>query len=294
MAIPRKLKVGVAYFPYAGTSSGSSQVYDLTPWTVRVSNICERDERISELLLKSWADTPAPMVRNAAVLWARRNGVDVLIMVDSDMSPDCELGRDPAAKPFFETSFNFIYDRWEQGPHVVCAPYCGPPPAAMPYVFKWSFGYDRIEDTPMSLQMYSREEAAAFEGIHACAAQPTGLIMFDMRAFDLTDPVKHGDEEKESRGWFYYEWTDKYAATKASTEDVTATRDLSLAGHAQLGRDVIFCNWDAWAGHNKVYCVGKPRPAYADAVSKRYASAVLAGRVSNEKLVMLDLDHGQV
>lgn len=294
MAEPRKLRVRLCFFPYAGTSSGTSMCYDITPWSASVVLACERDARVSNFDFRSYADTPITMTRNKAVADAIKDGVDVLMMVDSDMSPDCELGRDPYAKPFFESSFDELYQQWESGPRAICAPYCGPPPQSMPYVFKWAWGHQDIPDPSMKLEMYSREEAAAFKGIQPCAAQPTGLIMFDTRLFELTDPRKgradglpYTDLSQRECGWFYYEWTDVFGTTKASTEDVTATRDLSLAGHIKWNRDVLFCNWDAWAGHNKVYCVGKPRPAYANDVSKRYAAAVLESRDSRMKRVIL-------
>jgi hypothetical protein len=37
------------------------------------------------------------------------------------------------------------------------------------------------------------------------------------------------------------------------------TRDLSFAGAEKLGYNPVYCNWDAWAGHWKPKCVGKPQ-----------------------------------
>lgn len=270
MAPKRKLKVGIACYPYAGTSSGSSLCWDIVPWLLHVQKVCIADDRVEALVIKDFNDTPITMTRNATVEWALKNGIDVLVMVDADMKPDCELGSDPSAKPFFPTSFDFIYNNWEEGPRSVCAPYCGPPPVSNPYIFKWASGFEGLPDIGFKLEMYSREEASVMSGIQECAAQPTGLIMFDTRIFHLTHPVRNGVDG----GWFYYEWTNAFASNKASTEDVTATRDLSLAGHIELKREVNYVNWDAWAGHNKVYCVGKPRPLGSDVVSKRLAAAV--------------------
>lgn len=281
MATERKLKVGVVCYPYAGTSSGSSLCWDIVPWLLHVQKWCLQDPRVESFHVKDFNETPITLTRNATVVWALKNGIDVLVMVDSDMRPDCELSRDPQAQPFFPTSFDFLYKNWDRGPHSVCAPYCGPPPISNPYVFKWASGYDGLADIGFKLEMYSREEAAMMGGIQECAAQPTGLIMFDTRIFQLTHPHRHGD----AGGWFYYEWTDKFASEKASTEDVTATRDLSLAGHTELRREVNFVNWDAWAGHNKVFCVGKPRPLTADVVSERLAEAVRRNHRSGEQLL---------
>lgn len=290
MTAEKSLTVGVACYPYSGTSSGSSLAWDIVPWLLHVQKWCANDKRVKSLVVKDFNDTPITMTRNATVEWALRSGIDVLVMVDADMSPDCEMGKDPSAKPFFPTSFDFIHRNWDRGPHSVCAPYCGPPPISNPYIFKWASGFEGLRDNGFKLEMYSREEAAIMSGIQECAAQPTGLIMFDTRIFSLTDPKTYSVDG----GWFYYEWTSQNASQKASTEDVTATRDLSLAGHAMLGREVNYVNWDAWAGHNKVYCVGKPRPLTADCVSKRLAGAFQRGVKSNERFQIVDfgMKHG--
>jgi hypothetical protein len=112
--------------------------------------------------------------------------------------------------------------------------------------------------------MYDRHTAVKMAGIQECAALPTGLIMYDMRAFELTEPKTDDDKP-----WFYYEWKDRFAAEKASTEDVTMTRDLALVGTQRLGYNPVYCNWDAWAGHWKPKCVGKPVSIPASGVSKK-------------------------
>lgn len=265
-----KLKVGFAFFPYGGNGGTSSEVPDIRDWICETLAKIRRDDRISEVAHRNFSDTPITMTRNAAVVWAREQNVDVLVMVDSDMQPDCERDEDPLAKPFWDTSFDFIYQNWSKGPHVVCAPYCGPPPVSNVYVFQWALDENDCPNTPPRLEAYTREEASRLGGILPCAAQPTGLIMFDMRAFELTDPLK----TKTQNGWFYYEWYDPFASQKASTEDVTATRDIAMAGHAVLGRDVIFCNWDAWAGHWKPKLMRKPRQIAIEHINPRFIEAV--------------------
>ena len=199
-----------------------------------------------------------------AVIEARNLGLDVLVMVDSDMMPDCQ----PEGKPFFQEAFDFLYKSYARGPVVVGAPYCGPTPHECVYVFKWESKANSQINPNYSLSMFSRREATQMAGIGNVAALPTGLIMFDMRAFELTEP-----KNMDSKPWFYYEWTDKYASKKASTEDVTVTRDMSLAGIQQLGYNPIYCAWDSWAGHWKPHLVTKPHEIFADHVSQKYAEA---------------------
>jgi hypothetical protein len=130
--------------------------------------------------------------------------------------------------------------------------------------------------------MYDRHTSASMMGIQECAALPTGLIMYDMRCFDLTEP-----KDDASKPWFYYEWHDKYAAEKASTEDVTQTRDLSLVGVTKLGYNPVHCNWDAWAGHWKPKCVGKPAILSASSVGHKLKDAWGKGYEGNVKLIDL-------
>lgn len=291
MAKRRKFSVGLCCFPYAGTSSGSSQVFEITPWALSVYRAVMRDKRLSHFALFSQNDTPVTMTRNRAVLKAREEKLDFLMMVDADQIPDCELGRDPEAKPFFESSIDFLIRNYDRGPHVVCAPYCGPPPEASVYCFRWVSGENVTPDLGCRLEMYPRDMAAMMTGIQPIAAGPTGLILFDLRAFDLVEPQDDPYDDRAAekhKGFFYYHWQNKYAAHKTGTEDVSATRDISLAGWSKLGRDVIYANWDAWAGHNKVVCVGKPRVMTTSEISDRFRQTLAEGHRRNERIQHYD------
>jgi hypothetical protein len=50
------------------------------------------------------------------------------------------------------------------------------------------------------------------------------------------------------------------------------TRDLSLVGTQKLGYNPVYCNWDAWAGHWKPKCVGKPQVVAAKDISNKLKS----------------------
>lgn len=298
----RRLKLGIVGFPYSGSGGGNAETSDIRNWLIPTLMKAKSDPRIEEdIWHKDYNDTPVTMMRNRAVVDARQAGVDVLVMIDADMQPDCEYGYDPEAKPFFDTSFDFIYGNWDKGPHVVCAPYCGPPPDECVYVFHWKTNESGGQNVSHSLQMYEREHAATLKGIQPCAAQPTGLIMWDMRAFDLTDPkpqydefVRNGMEESEARNrvkpWFYYEHGDIWQSHKDSTEDVTATRDISMHGLLHLGYSPIYCNWDAWAGHHKAKVVRKPRIIFADLVGEKYRQAAIAKTSTRKREMYIESD----
>lgn len=260
----QKFNVGFCTFSYGGNGGIASEVPAIREWMVPLVADLAKDERVANIRIWNIADTPVTMSRNKAVLDARQFGLDVLVMIDSDMTPDLYLGVDPAAKPFFQSSFDFLVKHYHLGPCVIGAPYCGPPPHECVYVFEWRNLRTDSVNPDFQLKMYERSQAAKMAGIQECAALPTGLIMYDMRAFEVTEPKNKGDKP-----WFYYEFPDIYESQKASTEDVTMTRDLSLVGTQKLGYNPVMCNWDAWAGHHKPLVVGKPSYVPAKDISSK-------------------------
>lgn len=277
----QKFSVGIVTFSYGGNGGISSEVPDIREWMIPTVLEAHKDDRISGIRVWNLSDTPITMTRNRAVLMARQYGIDVLVMVDSDMKPDINAGL-PDAKPFFKSSFDFLVDHYHKGPCVIGAPYCGPPPVENVYVFRWQNLVSENPNPDFQLEMYDRHTAVKMAGIQDCAALPTGLIMYDMRAFEITEPKSDADKP-----WFYYEWKDHFAADKASTEDVTQTRDLSLAGTQKLGYNPVYCNWDAWAGHWKPKCVGKPQVIDAKGISDKLRTYWESKADNSTKLVNL-------
>ena len=275
----QKFNVGIVTFSYGGNGGISSEVPDIREWMVPLVADLSKDPRVGAIRIWNLADTPITMTRNRAVIQARQFDVDVLVMVDSDMKPDMNNGQ-PDAKPFFQSSFDFFVNHYAKGPCVIGAPYCGPPPVECVYVFRWQNMQSEHPSPDFQLEMYDRHTATKMAGIQECAALPTGLIMYDMRAFALTEPKQDGDKP-----WFYYEWKDKYQAEKASTEDVTMTRDLSLVGTQKLGYNPVYCNWDAWAGHWKPKCVGKPVYIAANGIADKMKQCWEANVEQGVKLV---------
>jgi hypothetical protein len=275
----QKFNVGFCTFSYGGNGGISSEVPDIREWMVPLVAELSRDARVDQIRIWNLADTPITMTRNRAVLQAREFGVDVLVMIDSDMKPDILAG-DPSAKPFFKSSFDFLVDHYHKGPCVIGVPYCGPPPVECVYVFRWNNMQTSNPNPDFQLEMYDRHTAVKLAGIQECAALPTGLIMYDMRAFEVTEPKSDADKP-----WFYYEYKDQFQAEKASTEDVTMTRDLSLVGTQKLGYNPVYCNWDAWAGHWKPKCVGKPQFIQAKDISQKLKSCWEANYDAGSTLV---------
>lgn len=256
----------LVFFPcYAGNGGYEALSVEVMKWWLPLREKLLADPRIGDVKHFIHGDTPITMTRNLAVQKAMEGGFDLLLMVDSDMQPDCELGRDPKALPFWESSFDFVYERMTKGlPTVIFGPYCGGGAHQNVFVFHWNElsngsggGLSGLDEQRMlSIEPYSRQHAAEKRGIEAVAAGPTGLILYTMDAFE------HQSSEAREKGqpFFYYEWKDKAATEKASTEDVTNTRDLAIGAVENGIGDILFCNWDAWAAHIKREHVGKPVP----------------------------------
>lgn len=255
-----RLSILFARFPY-----GRREDPDVTDWLLRTHKTIMARESKWDVYHARFDDTPITMTRNAAVEHAKNLGVDLLCMVDSDMAPDCHLG-DPAARPFWDSSVDFLLKH--EGPCVVAAPYCGPPPHSNVYVFRWANGLNAASGPDMRLEQFTRYETGSLAGIQPAAALATGLILIDMRAVARLKPP-----------YFYYEWADATESKKASTEDVTFTRDLSLSGVP------LYVNWDAWAGHWKPMRMDRPQNITADAVAAKLREALLRNEDSRDRLI---------
>lgn len=236
---------------------GATNPSEYTEWKVRLIHQMKMDPRIEGIIPLFKNDTPTDMVRNDIIEESKANKCDLLLMTDNDVWPDMRLGSDVHAKPFWETSFEFMINHGS--PCIIAAPYVGPPTDECVYAFKCEDITSRHHPDELSfkLSMYGRDEAARLGGIQRAAALATGLILIDMRVFDVMEP-----------DYFYYEYTDKFRRAKASTEDVTFTRDAALLGIP------LYVNWDAWCGHQKKHWQDKPAILPIEAVGEKYRKAV--------------------
>lgn len=301
----RKLSVYIGCPAYSGNSGISSIYPEVARWLIEVSLWCKGNPRVCEVHLDFHSDTPITMVRNLYVERAKKAGCQLLLMCDSDQNPNFHVG-EGWYKPFFPEAFNAIYEHYDKGPLVIGAPYCGSAEAGQNiFVFEWRNQGIFGDETSFSLEQYTRETAARMTGIQPCAALPTGMILFDMRIFDMLEnnrkskqqvleEFKDGKIDKDEAlrciqdGHFYYEWTDHTASQKASTEDVTITRDMSIVGEVALGYNPVMCAWDSWIGHMKPYCTGKPRIFSTEQVGGVLKRAVLDNRSYRDRLVRVE------
>lgn len=295
----QKYKIMLAKFPgdereHPDSSGFITKVYHQLMGEPRVSNVTPYRK----------SDTPITMSRNHAVKTAMDMGIDYLLMIDSDVGPDYLVGYDPTAKPFWDSSWKFLMDRrdreaairfenaeyepnskeedaWilreharEAAPCCIAAPYCGKPPHENVFVFLWRSHQTNHPDPDHYLSQFTREEAAQRGGIEEVAALPTGLILYDMRIFNVLPPP-----------WFEYEYKDPpFNTEKSTTEDVYQTRNQSLL------RMPCYCNWDSWCVHNKIKPVGKPHTLKVDQIHKSLVDAVLLGHKTGEQLRYVEFD----
>lgn len=252
---------------------------EVTDWLIETVAKCKLDPRVSKIS-KIWInDTPITMGRNRAVEAAKQVKADFLVMIDNDMKPDAYLAAnsnrldvDAATRPFWDSSWDFVLKHYDRGPCMVGAPYCGPPPHENVYVFRWANFQTDHPNADLRIEQYTREEAVVRSGFEEVACLPTGLVIIDMRVFDnpLVKPP-----------YFSYEYTDRNELAKASTEDCVFTRDLNIANIP------LFVNWDAWAGHWKMKCVGRPKPIWREQIHQKFRDAVLADVSCSKKLTFV-------
>jgi hypothetical protein len=266
---PRKFSVLFAGMPYGGNGGSSQESPNVGEWLIETMLKASKDPRIEHASYTFVSDTPATLSRNRLLRTAVEEGYDFLVFIDSDMYPDVEIAesKDPTAKPFWDSSWEFVMNHYDKGPCLIAAPYCGPPTwEENIYMFRWR---DRIRDNPQpdyQLEQFTRFEAAQRSGIEPVAALPTGLMIIDTRVTQYIKPP-----------WFTYEYTDEYESKKASTEDVVFTRDVSITISNALGYNPCYCNWDSWAGHWKPKVVRKPRIVTAESVADIMQKAYHAG-----------------
>lgn len=262
----------VARFPYGG-----AEEMETTDYLMKIAVELDRDKRFDVVNMRV-ADTPITMTRNRVFQRAIDLGMDYLLIIDSDMAPDIELGHDPNAKPFLQTALDFALAH--QGPCIIGAPYCGPTPMENVYVFQWRKWSD-LDTEDFSIEQYTREQASLMSGVQKAAALPTGLMLIDVRALKAM-----------KKPWTYYEYANDGPKCgscgqagrgpeddKISTEDVTFTRDASLQG---IG---VYCAWDSWAGHVKRHVGRKPRYFTSDVVAKRMQAGILRGNQDGDRMV---------
>lgn len=305
---PLKLNVHIGIPTYAGNGGTAAVHPDVAKWYTETVLKMKSDPRIGEITAEWFSDTPVTLVRNRFVLNAQKSGAHLLLCCDSDQGCMRHVG-EPWYKPFWDVAFDEVYNHYQAGPLVIGAPYCGPPPHENVYVFQFESNMSRVGDdeSVVRLEQYTRSQASRMTGVTEVAALPTGMILFDMRIFDIYKPshlskrqvlekVREGTmslteaELALMEGWFHYEWNDGFAAEKASTEDVSSTRDLAMACAVQLGYNPLRCAWDSWIGHHKPWNCGKPAFYDVENVSACFKSVVERGMVAEDRIVDFQSD----
>lgn len=251
-AVPRKpAKVFIARLPY-----GNAEAPSVGDWLINTTLWLQSENRVADFRFAAIDDTPTSMVRNKMAKVAMEWGADILLFIDSDMYPDYLVGQEghKNAKPFLPTAF----DHWwnHPGPCIISAPYCCGGRNEDPLIFRYAAPTSPTQMSEIKITRFSREETDTLTGISRASALPTGLMLVDTRVFKFLPTP-----------WFYYEYTDDTYSEKASTEDITFTRDASFHGVP------LYCTWDCWAGHWKRKLVGRPTLPNALAIPASFRNA---------------------
>ncbi len=291
---PARINILIACFAYGGNGGTSSIIPEIAIWLTKTYYQMKQDTRIDKVAIKVYSDTPITLTRNRAIRDALGLGYDMILMLDSDNEPDAYLNHDPSAKPFWESSFQFAYERLMQGlPTVVAAPYCGPPPnpcpppgvtdlGEVPYLFQWTNNESDAPDCQFKIDILTRLEAARLKGMYPVAALPTGVCLFTLNCF-----------EGMKRPIFRYEMNED-GSEKKSTEDVVATRDISLFWMMSKGITAIWANCDAWAFHHKPKKVGRPNLVMLEAIGEEMREAILTQRSARDSIQYVDFTKGNI
>jgi hypothetical protein len=261
--VGKPIKVLMCHFP------GGNTLHPKTAqWFYETLYKARKDPRFEKVGETHINDTPITMTRNRVFAQALEQGFDWVLMLDNDM---VEQKNFPGYKPFWDTAADFIWNN--PAPACIAAPYVGPPHHNNIYVFRWR-NFNNYDGVNHQLAQFTREEAFERGGIEAVAALPTGVILYDMRAYKLRpeDPGP-GVPPLKGLGWFYYQWENPLtAAHKSATEDVAQTRDVSLWWHKVKGAG-CYCAWDSWFYHYKSGLYGKPECITIEDIGERFCKA---------------------
>ena len=261
-----KLSLMIARFPY-----GRVEDPDVNTYLGKLRVQLAADPRFRDggtVCEFPFDDTPVTMTRNRSIKMAQEANCDLLLLIDNDISADAYLNY-RNSKPFFWSSLEHILEH--PGPCIVAAPYCGPPPEELVYIFQLTTKQSNHPNVDFALNMIPREQAASRLGFEEVIALPTGLMLIDMRCLKLMRPP-----------YFKYEYTDEFETDKASTEDVFFTRNAAFAGVK------VYCNWYSWAGHWKRKMVGPPSLLTPDMIRDAYREAVKGNNmVSQQSLAFI-------
>ena len=303
-------KVGFARFPGSGWEH-----HACATWMMQTTVKMSRDPAISEVVPMVYCDTPITLTRNAAVKRALAEGCDYLLMIDSDMAPDYLVGRDPFARPFWDTAWNFMLKRREEEQEI------------RDRISRLeSSGYDEDSEDQDIDDAYAEIEAIKDEQRELAKLAPATICApycgpppeecpyifkwknsesdspdpnFRLEMFEREEAAHRAGIEEVAAlptglilydtrvfmclpaPWFRYEFGDIEESIKSTTEDVYQTRNAAALGMPQ------YVLWDSWAVHVKTKLVGKPRPYTADQVHESLQAAVLRGHKSNERIRMV-------
>ena len=110
-----QVDVLIALFAYAGNGGVAAILPEIALWLVELTGKLRSDQRIGRIGIRKFGDVPLTMERNRVVKVAKDQGFDMILMLDSDNQPDGYVGKRSWAKPFWDSSFDFAFERMKRG-----------------------------------------------------------------------------------------------------------------------------------------------------------------------------------
>lgn len=231
-----RYKVAVARLVTNGNHR--NEIFD---WGIHVERLIRDNQGLRDLLdgdvvyLKTQV-VPTTVARNSIVKTALDLNVDILFMLDDDMSPPIH---------FFDTALYHLINNPE--PCIIGVPYCQGPPNERVNVFEWQQDANNPQKC-FALRHIQREVAARMSGITEVANIGTGCIAYNTKVFRHPKVVKP---------WYDYQYNEDFTKV-IETEDNYCHRQLYFAGFK------IWCAWtdihgnSLWSTHFKTKAVTIP------------------------------------
>jgi hypothetical protein len=286
---PAKLDIAIFLFCYAGTSDMGSVNPQLAIWLAKTIHQLKLDERIGRVSCDPVDECPTDYARDVALAKARKDGFDLVLMLDADNWPDARVGKYKDAVPFMDVALPLAYDRLLEGkPTLIGAPYCSGPPeqpstfkGEVPLIYNWERTATEDDHAQFQIGMASRQEAALMKGLQRVPAIATGVCLMSANIVDdMPQP------------WFYYEF-DPVTRRKTSTEDIVFSRNMGMAWLERIGEHVVFLAADSWAYHRKPKWVGKPEVMHVDDACAAYRETVLRGVRKGQRIIDVGAESGE-
>ena len=219
---------------------------DVGTYLVQWMNDLKNRPGAEDLDLFTVSNARIRMMRNMCVAHARQKQAHFLLFIDPDMGVDKYVQRgangqvlDPNyALPFFPAAWDLAlqHQKTNHPPAIYAAPYCATPPHEPVHVF--------VRNETGKLVRLERDRASTLRGWHQVGACGTGLMLIDMRVFDVI--------HRPNAPYFEDQYTDTTETKLRYSQDVDFCLRCGAAGIP------VYVNFSCWCTHWQLAEVHRP------------------------------------